>query len=393
LSGDGKPPPPRSTAARIAEFATTARRLLQEREATREIVAAVLRDTPRNEWSELASRIELQSSGVLEHLSHEVEKQLDRDPPAALAIAELSTSIADAIPPDSYPAITLTQLRAHAWKDRGQALSYLGRYDDALRALDIAEELLDAFGTLAHDRAIVRFVRGVVLQHLRKFTEAQTILEECSRVFRAHDDRTLGAKCTLAIGNLLVRRGDDRGARDLLTPLIDADPSIAPLARMALGWCAVHLGDAAEAVQHFAEAAAAYARLGRDLEHVRARYGAASAMLRLGRFRDAMSALQVTRETFLACGLIEEGGLSGLGIVEAQLVLGDATAARALAAALVREFTDAGLNRRAVAALAYLNDAIAASSATPEVVRDVHAYLFALRSDPTREFDRATGPN
>ena len=73
-------------------------------------------------------------------------------------------------------------------------------------------------------------------------------------------------------------------------------------------------------------------------------------------------------------------------IVEAHLLLNDTTEAKHLAAKLVQEFSDAGLNRRAVAALAYLTGAIAASSATPDTVRDVHSYIFALRNDPTREF-------
>lgn len=59
--------------------------------------------------------------------------------------------------------------------------------------------------------------------------------------------------------------------------------------------------------------------------------------------------------------------------------------AKTLAARIVQEFTSASLNRRAVAALAYLNDAIAASSATPETVRNVHAYITELRHDPARE--------
>jgi hypothetical protein len=52
----------------------------------------------------------------------------------------------------------------------------------------------------------------------------------------------------------------------------------------------------------------------------------------------------------------------------------------------VQEFTAANLNRRAVVALAYVNDAIAASNATPETVRDVHASITALQADPIREF-------
>ncbi|HYO77129.1 MAG TPA: hypothetical protein VE010_11755, partial [Thermoanaerobaculia bacterium] len=65
-------------------------------------------------------------------------------------------------------------------------------------------------------------------------------------------------------------------------------------------------------------------------------------------------------------------------------------AASELAASIVQEFAAARLSRRAVAAVAYLNEAIAASRATAETVRDVHAYITALRSDPTRDFTAAT---
>lgn len=375
--------------ARVAEFAETARRLQRERAVSEDVVSGALRSTPRTSWARLSERSELHTSGAVERLGREVETRLDTDPREALAIAELAAVIAEELKPNSYPAIMLAQLRAHAWKDRGQALQYLGRYDEALRALDRAEEKLEAFGTLAHDRAMVRFCRAVLLQHVRQFEEAQAILHECRNVFQSHGDTQTYVKCTLAMGNLLVRRGDYRAARETLSPLVAENRHIAPIARMALGWCAVHLGAAAEAIEHFDEAARGYRELGRDLEAVRASYGAGSALLRLQRFADAVATLRSTREIFLARGLVEEGGLSGLGIVEAQLVLGEAAAARRLAQSLVREFTNANLNRRAVAALAYLNDAIAASSATPEIVRDVHAYIRALQTDPTRDFAQA----
>jgi tetratricopeptide (TPR) repeat protein len=375
--------------ARMAEFAETARRLQYERAASEDIVSSALRDTPRDAWPRLRERIDLHTSGALERLGQEIDKRRTTDPKEALAIAELATSIADTIPDDAYPSIIMAQLRAHAWKDRCQALSYLGRYEEALMTLDRAEAQFDAFGTLAHDRAIVRFCRATLLQHLRRFDEAQTILDECSQVFHSYGDAQTYVKCTLAIGNLMVRRGDYRTARTILAPLVTEDSLVGPHARMALGWCAIHLGAAAEAIEQFDEAARGCRRLGRELETVRAIYGAGSAMLRLHRFHEAIAALRSTREIFLTRGLVEEAGLSGLGIVEAYLVLEQAEAARKLAASLVREFSDANLNRRAVAALAYLNDAIAASSATPEIARDVHAYIVTLQMDPNREFARA----
>ncbi|HEU4888601.1 MAG TPA: tetratricopeptide repeat protein [Thermoanaerobaculia bacterium] len=349
-------------------------------------MTSALRDTPRAKWPGLSESTELHTSGSLDRFAKEVEKRLDTDPREALAIAELASAIAETLAPESYPPLVLAQLRAHAWKDRGQALSYLGRYDEALRAFDRAQERLDTIGMLGHDEAVVGFCRAIALQLLRRFDEAQALLNDCRKVFSGYGEEQLYVKCTLAMGNLLVRKGDYRAAREVLTPLVSDSPLIAAKARMALGWCAVHLNDAAVAIEHFDEAARGCRTLGSELEAVRAVYGAGSAMLRLHRFAEAIETLRSTREVFLAHGLIEEGGLSGLGIVEAHLALGQLSAARTLAASIVGEFTVANLNRRAVAALAYLNDVIAASSATPEVVRGVHAYIHTLQTDPTREF-------
>ncbi|MDP9194482.1 MAG: tetratricopeptide repeat protein [Acidobacteriota bacterium] len=373
--------------ARVAEFADTARRLQQERAASEDLVSDALRETPRAAWPALRERRDLHTSGALERLGHEIEKRLDTDPREALAIAELAASIADALLPGAYPAIILAQLRAHASRDHGQALSYLGRYDDALRALDRAEEQFQQFGTLGHDRAMVRFCRATLLQHLRRFDEARTILDECRHVFQSHGDTQSYAKCTLATGNLLVRKGDYRAAREVLAGMpFGNQPGYDAIAHLALGWCAIHLADAAEALWRFTEAERLFQKLGRTHPTVRAAYGVGSALLHLGRLDEAITHLQSVRGRFLADNLIEEAGLSGLEIVEAQLLLNKTAEAKPLAARLVQEFSDAGLNRRAVAALAYLNEAIAASSATPDIVRSVHSYIFALRNDPNREF-------
>lgn len=370
--------------AGMAEFAATARRLIREREVSEDVVTRALRETPREQWGRLAERSELRTSGALERFSKEVEKRLDTDPREALAIAELTTRMAGSLAPDSYPAVTLAQLRADAWRDRGQALSYLGRYDEALRALDRAEEQLNAFGTLAHDQAIVRFVRGVVLQHVRRFDEAHAILEECRAVFRAHLDHPLYAKCTLATGNLLVRQGDYRAAREMLIRLLDTSDSNEATIRCTLGWCAIHLGEHEEALTHFAEVRRCTADA--PLHVARAAYGIGSALLRLGMLDAAIENLLSARKTFLDHNLIEEAGLSGLEIVEARLLQSDFTAARSLSAVIVNEFASAKLNRRAVTALAYLNDAVGTTRATPETARNVHTYITALRTDPTCEF-------
>lgn len=373
--------------ARVQEFAATARRLLYERETSSDLVARTLRDTPRAEWPGLASRPEMQTSGALELLGEQVDTRLDREPAAALAIAELATAIADALPADAYPRIVLAQSRSHAWKDRGQALCYLSRYDDALRALDRAEAALAPFGTLAHDLAIVRFVRATVLQHRREFDLAETLLVECHRVFNDHGDEVRLAKSTLALGNLRVRRGDYRAAREVLGPLLrNGDPLLEATVRLTLGWCALHLDDYEDALAYFSDSAQTFTLLGRNLSALKASCSVGSALLRLGNLDGAIAQLESAREQFLNERLVEEAGLAGLEVVEARLLRHEIQKAKLLAAQLVTEFNDAGLNRRAIAALAYLTDAIATSKATPETARGVHDYIVALRLDPSLDF-------
>jgi tetratricopeptide (TPR) repeat protein len=371
--------------ARVAEFASMARRLQREREESADVVTRALHETPREQWKALAARPELLTSGALDRLAA-LADELERDPQEGLAVAELATVIAAALPLESYPRIVIAQLRAHAWKDRARALCYLGRYDEAMSALDRAEAELVPVGTLAHDRAIVDFVRSIVLQHLRRYEEAEALLAQCREVFSDFGDERLYRQCTVACGNLLVRRGDYRAARELLTPVLrDSDPHSTARARFALGWCAIHLGMPEDALEHFKEAERRNRQLGAEVEAVRAAYGAGSALLHLGRLDEAIGKLGYARREFLGHALVEEAGLSALEIVEAHMLRDETDAARTLAATIVRECTDAGLSRRALTALAYLNDAIAASNATPETVRNVHAYITELRRDPARE--------
>jgi len=375
--------------ARAAEFAATARRLQREREAAAEVITKTLATTPRAKWPALAQRSDFRNSGALEQLGREVDRNLGSAPLDALAVAELSVAIAETLTADSYPAVMLAQMRGHAWKDVGLALCHSSRYDEALEALDRAQAALAPIGILGHDEAIVAFVRAATLQHLRRFDEAQALLTSCADVFRMYADTVLYDKCAVSRGILLVRRGDYRAARELLRPLEGRTDDLSDASvRLALGWCGIHLADNVEALQQFTRAMNMFTALGCALPALRAAAGIGAALLRLGDLERAIHQLSATRERFLRRDMTEEAGLTGLEIVEAQLQRGDADVedARALCARIVREFTVAGMNRRAIEALAYLNDAVSTRSASPEVVRSVHDYIVALRNDPTREF-------
>ena len=73
-------------------------------------------------------------------------------------------------------------------------------------------------------------------------------------------------------------------------------------------------------------------------------------------------------------------------LVEAHLIRGSAAEAESLARQIVSEFVAASLNQRAITALGFLTEAIAARSVSRELVIDVREYILSLRTSPEREF-------
>jgi len=376
--------------ARVQEFAETARRLQRERQESVDVVTRALRETPREEWPRLATHPELRNSGALNRLEAEVSARLEKEPREALLISDLAASIAETLPPDSYPPVTLAQLRAHAWKDRAQALAYIGKYPEALEALDRAEGQL-AFGSLAHDRAIVRYVRALTLQKVNRFEESRELLGECAQVFRDFGDERRYLFCGVAEGILLFRQKQFREAYDVFFPLLvvareSGDVETEARIQNNLGHCAAEFGDIPAANIHLSQAIAAFTELGRTFEAIRTEMTFGRLLVTRGAIALGIQRLHDARRSFLMYDMVEDAGICGLELVEAYLVSQSVEEATRLAREITQQFLGAGLNERALLALGHLREALRQHSASVETVRHVRSYIDALREDPTREF-------
>ena len=377
--------------ARVAEFADTARRLQRERATSDDLVTNALRSTPRASWLSLQEREDLRSSGALERLAHEVEKRRYVDPAASLAIAELATAIAEKLPADAYPPIIVAQLRAHAWKDRGQTLAYLGRYDEAFDALTRADEQIEAFGTLAHDRAIIAFVRAVAMQETNRLEESLAILSECRQVFSDHGDARRRLLCGMAEGSLFQRQRRWREARDTYLAALDVARELNDAESIAcmhnvVGQCLVELNIFDDAETHLSEAVQRFTSLAQPLSVAKAELARGRLLLRAAQHAKAIEHLIRIRDVFRRHDLIEEAGLCGLDVVEAMVAMSAFEPAESLVRRIIEEFTLARLNTRAITALGYLNEVIAARKASRENVGAVREYILSLRTTPEREF-------
>jgi len=366
------------------EFTSVAARLERERDESSDMVARYLRDTPTDEWSRLAEMPDLRNNAALEQMSEEVRRRLHRKPREALAIANLSASIAESLAPSQYPSVVLAQLRGTAWKDRASTLRYLARYDEALEAADRGEEAVAPFAALEHDRAVIRLVKGLIFSHTERFDEALSIFENCRQVFREHDDQRRYVQAGIAQGIVLYDTARYADAlhlfRDVLHDAIAAD-DLESQARIHnnLGYCATHLSDFVQANIHFSEAIAKFTDLGYSTEVPRTQRGAGLVLIGRGQISKGLKYLYDARRDFTAVGMTEEAGLCALRIAEVLVERGDDSEARALTQAVIEEFTSFGFDDRAIAAIVRLRDSIDVDGATVESVRTVHDFIEGLR--------------
>jgi tetratricopeptide (TPR) repeat protein len=374
------------SAKRAADFAALARQLADERSTAADRLTELLRTTPRDAWPRLAENPELHNNGALERLSKEVDVALDRHPSDALLLSALSVSIAESLRENQYPAVVIAQIRAHSWKDRAQALSFNGKHEESLVAIDRADEVLASFGTVAHDRAIVRLVKASVLQNLGRFGESLSLLNECRSIFDEHSDDKLLVHCGINEAAILHRQQHFEEACAVLESLIARanDPATLAAIHNNMAHALIEVGRTIDANVHVSQAVTYLTDSGNHVGALRAELATGRLLATKGRTTEALVRLRTAQRSFALRGLREEAALCGLDVAAALLAENRASEARTAFESVRAELPDA--NGRAQTALVYLADQFEAHDATPAVVRHVAEYLTSIRAGEAREF-------
>ena len=367
-------------------FAAAAAQIERERESAADIVGNQLRQTPIEDWPSLAESPALRNNAALEQMSEEVRKRIDRKPVEALGIANLATSIAESLPANSYPPAVMAQIRSTALRDRANALRYLGRLDEAYDSIETADARLGDFPGAAHDRAIVWMVKAMIQGQMDLFAEAEQMITAASVVFADVNDLSRFFQAGLVYGNLLGRQKRYEEAQRVFHDLLTVATSTSDNETQArlhnnLGHCAIYLDDYTGANIHFSESIARFTDLGLRAEVPRTNLGAALVLIGKGRVDSGLARLEDARRAFIALGMMGEAGLCALRIIEVLIDRGDVVEARALTAVVIDEFEAAGLDTRAVQAVANLQSSIDADGATGEAVRTVHEFVKRLATD------------
>ncbi len=370
-------------------FAAAAARIERERVSAEDVVEQQLRQTPIEEWPSLAESPALRNNAALEQMSEEVRKRIERKPVEALAIANVAASIAESLPANSYPPAVMAQIRSTALRDRANALRYLGRLEEAFDSIETAEARLEGFAGAAHDRAIIWFVKSMILGQMDLFEEAERVVTAASVVFADVNDLSRFFQAGLVDGNLLGRQKRYEEAQRVFLDLLTVAKSTGDTETEArlynnLGHCAVYLEDYGRANIHFSESIARFTDHGLHAEVPRTNLGAALVLIGKGHVDSGLARLEDARHEFIALGMIGEAGLCALRIIEVLIDRGETAKARALTGDVIAEFEAAGLDSRAVQAVASLQSSIDADGATGEAVRTVHEFVQGLAADQPR---------
>jgi tetratricopeptide (TPR) repeat protein len=316
----------------------------------------------------------------------------ERQPQFGLVLADTALNIADKLP------ATLQAQSAWyvgtSWKERANALRYLGRFKEADEALDRAEE---AFVLDDHvepfDLAIVQYVRATLYCQMERFEEAISFGQSAADTFQLYGDTRRYLSALLAEAGGYYSADRDREAVALLQRIVSLARSsgeIGILAR-ALSNAAnsyTRLGDYEKASAYYADAIAAMNELDLPTESARLLWAMGALNIEQGDYDKGIAGLERSRIQLQHLGMSNDAALATLDLVAGLLAAERPERVPELCRAITLTFSSEGMMRNAKKALAYLTEAVTSGDATPEAVRHVRAFLEHLPEHPHEEFQQ-----
>lgn len=339
----------------------------------------------------LADKQKFRTGGVVRQLVASARGALEREPLEALVYADTAVEIAETLPDDAYPTGAVFDLRGTAWTQRANALRLLGRFDEAMTALDRAT---DAFRNAPHvpiGMATVKYVRAIVHYERGELETAFAMLEECAGEFRHLGDIDRLMRARHVMGNVRFQQGNIAAARTMYEEVLrygEAERDLTWIARESntLGRCALEMRDHAAARKYFDEAVEGFKRLHLATEVTRAEWGLALLALADGKSRDAVNQLREIQRRFTEQGLLIEGALAALDSMDGLYALNEMQDIASLASNLISTFTSAGMLTSALTAFAYLREAVAVKAVSPQVIDHVRRFIRRIEREPTLLF-------
>jgi tetratricopeptide (TPR) repeat protein len=328
--------------------------------------------------------------GFVRKLLEKADSFLSVTPANATELTGIAVEIAEAMPVDAYRFDIVISARAHAWREHAYALYFVGRFPDALPAVDRSEHLFNQLPAPYFELARTRLVRALIYRSTDRVPEAIILARASANVFRGYGTIDRFVKARMIEGAMLHQQGLIADALALWTSLED-EPALREDAAFGtllqnIGTAHSQLGRIDLAREYLSRAIEEHERRGNSVERVRTRWSLASAVVASGQLEDALPQLRETQREFDALQMRADAALVALEVAEVLLIMGRPEEVPYICRALLDQFTLSGMTSRAINALSFLREAVAMGKATPSLVRHVHDFLRDLPKHPTRAF-------
>jgi tetratricopeptide (TPR) repeat protein len=370
--------------ARFEEALALKARIDAEDAAAARLLSPLVRSPLRFRNAAVARNPKAQTAGAVRFLCAAANERHEKRPEFSLELTLCAYEIASSLGVRFCIALSL--------RERANALRYLGRFTEALGALDAAEEMFDESPAAdPHDIAIVQFIRATVFMETERLEETRTLSRKAAHVFRRYGDRHRELAALLVEATSLHFAGRNEEAANAYERVAakartNGDRGILARALNDSASAYLELEKLDDAQASLVEALVIFDELGLATERARASWSLALLLVRRGDVASGAMRLDTTRDELERLKLVNDHALATLDWAFARLALGDASGVADACKRIVVRFESEGMMKSARIALAHLHEALAAGSATPSLVSEVRKYLEHLPSHPEAPF-------
>ena len=342
-------------------------------------------------WTDIASKPEYHTGGVVRKLAEAADQAQYSAPRRALILGETASAIVGMLSARLYSETEIAALRGLAWKQRANANRHLGRFTEALEALDRAERAYRALARPELDLASIEFIRATIYCEQGTYESAKQRADGSAAIFAQLGQTELYFRARQLQGWIAFEQRELGQAQLIFDTVFahgEATGNLTWIARgsQALGNCYLERRDLTNATQYLHQSMVAFRELGIRSEEIRCRWSLALAVQRDGRYRMAIPRLRDVRDEFSALGAASDAALVTLDIMETFLLLGQPREVRRTAGNVVKLLKDAGMVSGALTAADYLKQAAASKGVTLSLIEYVRRYFRRVESQPELAF-------
>jgi tetratricopeptide (TPR) repeat protein len=388
---------PTPAAERIARLTSFKQRLDNEDAAAKDLVATLLKG-PSAWWRNAVRKNPgALTAGMVRQLLSKMRELHARSPADALVVTSLAVELANGLSIKEYPSDYVITLRAQTLRDHAYVLSVIGRYPDAEAAVEQSERLIRQTPIPDYELARLDLVRAEIYRITDRVPQAKEASSRAAETFRRFGDRPAWVNAQVYAGGVLFRSGEYAQALAVWQSVEPEADSIGDIGRVVLkhniGLCYRELGDLERAIRSLSAAVKEYEFLGLEANRARSRWAIAKTLGLAGRYEEAAIALRESWHELEAVGIETDAALAALELAETLLIVKCPEEVPHICRALLDRFTRAGMNERALTALAFLRETVASGHVTPLHVRHVHDFIRDVPDDRERLYaPPPTGP-